>query len=287
MASEDSLPAGIIAEEASGQSVMVSDDALPAGILAEEARGQSVMASEDALSAEIIADGALPESSAEGIIAEGTLPESFAEGAASDAQVVAGEDAPKEVMADAVPGDGGPQGSTAAVQTSVAGKEASVGMELSFQAEWTPPATELQAKPEDATAELSDGEVRCPACSLATPTDKLACRHCRFTLVHPDGISYDALMAARALRSALHNTFMKRRLVMGGIEIKAVLLRQRAGEGADGAPGAGREEGAEEEEEGDDESGDRVLAGVELVETIESLQVHVSKRVLRGLLSDK
>jgi len=187
------------------------------------------------------------------------------DGTASDSVIVAGEDAPR----------GAPVGE---VKASVAGKEASVGMELSFQAEWTPPATELQAKPEDATAELTGGEVRCPACSLATPGDKLACRHCRFTLVHPDGISYDALLAARALRSALHNTFMKRRLVMGGVEIKAVLLRQRAGAGVEqegaSAPGVEQEGASSEEEEGDDESGDRVLAGVELVETIESLQVH-------------
>jgi hypothetical protein len=206
-------------------------------------------------------------------IAEGALSlESLAAGTASDAVIVAGEEAPTEGMADAAPGDGGPEGATDAVQASVAGKEASAGMELSFQAEWTPPSTELQAKPEDGTAELTYGEVRCPACSLATPDFKLACRHCRFTLAHPDGISYEALMAARALRSALHNTFMKRRLVMGGIEIKAVLLRQRAGEQGRAA--------SEEEEEGDDESGDRVLEGVELVETIESLQVHSTPQTL-------
>ena len=192
----------------------------------------------------------------------------FSDGTASDPVIVAGEDAPR----------GAPVAATSEVKASVAGKEASVGMELSFQAEWTPPATELQAKPEDATAELTDGEVRCPACSLVTPGDKLACRHCRFTLVHPDGISYDALLAASALRSALHNTFMKRRLVMGGIEIKAVLLRQRA-------EAVVEQEGASpDEEEGDDESGDRVLAGVELVETIESLQVHSKPQTPRCTL---
>lgn len=208
-----------------------------------------------------------------GVAGESSASEPLQDGAGPNGATA---DGPGDVSEAAAPA--GDEEPAAPVGASVAGREGAGGAELSFQEEWTPPATELQSKPDDAAADageppLEEGEQRCRACHLGTPSGEAACRHCFLTLQHAEDVGYDAQIAAKTLRAALCESFRKRRVVRGGAEIKAALLAGTGSEGgADGADGAGEE--AE-------------LEGPALVAALEALELHVPKRVARALLADR